>query len=1017
MKNPLGEFGKTLVVSLAAFFVLSVSSPSWAAMYDPGAKWKIIRTGHFKINYPEKIEPIAQKAARILEEVYPEITAKWEWKPWGPTEVILTDDTDVANGMASVLPYNWMAIYVASPNPDNSLAHYDEWLRMLLVHEFTHIVQLDAYGGAWRPLRLIFQKTISPSGVDPTWMREGMAQYDETIFTRGGRGRGAFSEMVVRTSILEDTFPPIDVADGLSWKPPGYKSAYVFGLKFIQWLIDTYGEKKFLEFDKRVRSSILLSMINHQARNVYGKTFYELWREWQRSLLKRYAREVEELEKLGITDHEELVPNRYDEQYFAPAVSPDGKKMVYTVISPHTVPQIRVMDLETGKSSVLLNKRSSSQFSWSSDGTEIVFSVIGKYKRYYMYSDLWLYDFKVEKKRKRLKRLTTGARARDPEFFRDGKSILYVAGDMGTDVLKVYNIEKKESSQFIEDFPQFIQFANPRMSPDGRYFVISVWRPGDGWRIYRYDADGKNPMRLTTGAGVVIESRPVWTPDGEYVIFASDESGISNLYRASLGGGKVARLTNVLTGAFQPTGPVGSSVIAQGYHSEGFEIVKYAVPPPSPASKKNLKGKKMRGKGGTVGGASAVPNREGDATGGSAEGVSAAGDDLFKPEKYVAFGRSLFLPRFIIPSGAYADDTLFLSLMTGGTDALRWHRWFGGVTYRTDAKHIGYYLDYAYSRWRPSFGLGVMDYAVDFGNISFGDAQGNVIRTVHFYEHRRSFYTYVGVPLGRHSFNVAYFYEDHMPKTSLTAEEQAALNLGKFAGFRAGYRYGDAEKYSASISPENGRQIKLHTTWTNKAFGSADKNEQVIFAGDWREYVRLFRHNVLALRAGGGITWGDPVVQGTFGMGGAIGEGALAGGGSYTYFPFRGLPVSALSRTRAMLFSAEYRFPLLEPLRGLGTVPFFLKDISGALLVDYGNAWNAHENGCDSIKTFFDEFLLGVGTELRGDFIVGHGLPIHGRIGYAIIVVNRDRIRNLVDPLLKTDLEYGMLILALGTAF
>jgi outer membrane protein assembly factor BamA len=152
-------------------------------------------------------------------------------------------------------------------------------------------------------------------------------------------------------------------------------------------------------------------------------------------------------------------------------------------------------------------------------------------------------------------------------------------------------------------------------------------------------------------------------------------------------------------------------------------------------------------------------------------------------------------------------------------------------------------------------------------------------------------------------------------------------------------------------------------------------------------------------------------------MGGAVGEGSLATSGSYTYFPFRGLPVSALIGTRAMLFSAEYRFPMIDILRGLGTVPFFFKDISGAVLVDYGNAWNAHQDGCDKFSTFFSEFLMSTGVELRGDFYIGHGLPVQGRIGYAIVVVNRDRIAWLKDPILGDSIRNGMFILTLGTSF
>jgi hypothetical protein len=76
---------------------------------------------------------------------------------------------------------------------------------------------------------------------------------------------------------------------------------------------------------------------------------------------------------------------------------------------------------------------------------------------------------------------------------------------------------------------------------------------------------------------------------------------------------------------------------------------------------------------------------------------------------------------------------------------------------------------------------------------------------------------------------------------------------------------------------------------------------------------------------------------------------------------------------------------------------------------DYGTVVN------DSVT--FDKFLLGVGAELRGDFVIGYGLPITGRLGYGIIVDGREFIQGLTDPILGNDIKYGTLILTLGTSF
>lgn len=1001
--------------------LLLFASTAGAAIFDPAAGWQTIQTEHFRVHHPEAITDIAARASGILEEIYPALTEKWDWRPWNRTEVVLLDNTDDSNGFSSVLPYNWMLIYAAPPQPDSPLAHYDDWLKMLLIHEFTHIVQIDAHGGIWRPMRVLLGKTVAPSGINPTWIREGVAEYDETIFTSGGRGRGSWSEMVVRTAILEDAFPAIDEADGLGWRWPGFRAAYIYGIKFIQYLTDTYGEEKFLAFDRRVRSSVLLSMINHHAKNVYGKSFYALWREWRTSLERRYEAERVEAERHGLTASEALVANARDEQNLAPALSRDGKSMVYTAASPHGKPEIRLMDLASGDVSTLRKGQEATQFSWSPDGTKVAYSAMGGHRRYYRYFDLWLYDLESGKAR----RLTRGMRARDPDFDPSGGSIIFVASDPKGDAIRRLNLSDGQVSTVVPSAGERTQFANPRISPDGRHIAASAWRPGEGWRIYRHGADGGDAIRLTASSGLGIESRPAWSADGRFVIFSSDEGGTSNIHRARSDGSGAERITNLLTGAFQPTPAPDGTIVAQRYTSKGFEIARFHPSPERPRQIKHKASKGPKSAGERPKPAEAEHISQGEATTLEAGAGTAPGEALAQPppasKKYVAFGKSLFLPRFIAPNAAYTGDFFFLSLGTGGADVLRWHNWLANGTYRTDAKHVGYSLQYWYNRYRPIFGGAVNDYAVDFGNITFAtfDATGALVsqRTVRFFEHRRALSAFFAIPIQRHSLSFAYFNEDHMAKTSLTAEEKAALNLGKFAGLRAEYRYGDAERYPASISLENGRAIRLTTSVTDSVLGSGERNEQVIFSGDWREYVRLWRHHVLALRGAGGITWGDRLVQGTFGLGGALGEGSFGGAGSFNYFPLRGLPVSALSRTRAMLFSGEYRFPIIEPLRGLGTVPIFLKDMSGAIFADYGNAWNAHEGGSDSLRNFFDDFLLGVGAELRGNFIIGHGLPVHGRLGYAIIALNRARLGTLADPILKSSIKNGMLVLTLGTAF
>jgi len=168
------------------------------------------------------------------------------------------------------------------------------------------------------------------------------------------------------------------------------------------------------------------------------------------------------------------------------------------------------------------------------------------------------------------------------------------------------------------------------------------------------------------------------------------------------------------------------------------------------------------------------------------------------------------------------------------------------------------------------------------------------------------------------------------------------------------------------------------------------------------------RNHVLAFRLAGGINFGDKLLQGTFRLGSALGEGVLTGQTPHLY-TLRGLPQITFAGERALLLSGEYRLPLVDPERGLGTGPVQLNKLYAVFFADYGSVFNGGLN--------FNNFLLGVGMELRADFVLGYGLPITGRLGYGIIVSGRQFINGLTDPITGASIKNGALILELGTSF
>ena len=70
---------------------------------------------------------------------------------------------------------------------------------------------------------------------------------------------------------------------------------------------------------------------------------------------------------------------------------------------------------------------------------------------------------------------------------------------------------------------------------------------------------------------------PRFTPDGRYLLWSSDRTGIYDVYAYELATAQLYQVTNVLTGAFQPVvSPDGSRLVYTGFTSDGFDL--YTMP-------------------------------------------------------------------------------------------------------------------------------------------------------------------------------------------------------------------------------------------------------------------------------------------------------------------------------------------------------------------------------------------------------------------------------------------------------
>ena len=963
--------------------------PAQAGFISPNLEFYTVKTEHFYIHYPKEASSVAKDVSEIAENVYSKLTNDLDWKPWGRTHLVLLDKTDDSNGLATVIPANYLLLYITPPMADSSLDNYKNYLTMLISHEFTHILHIDQHHLTSDPLHALFGKIIAPNGLTPGWMREGLAVWQETLQTGRGRGKSAYTDMVIRSALLENRFPHIDQVAGLGNDWPGSDSQYLFGGRFWCWLGQKYGEEEILHYIKEYSSGLWLFSLNNKARRVFDKSFYQLWKEWKEDLTAQYTPLKDELTQKGLSDFQKLVEGK--DQYTRLTPNPIGTGYAYMDGSLDEASQIVIVG-KKGDQPLTIKRSVFGQMSFSRDGSSLAFASLSALEPFTTYSDVFIYNLA----KKKLTRVfekgfpKKSLRASDPDFApSDGgkRWIVMVRTNLGTDNLYLYDITEKKG-YFLTDAPKYTQFSNPRFSPDGEQIIVSSHDPNGNRDLILYNKTGTEIKKITNDEAN--DNYPTWSPQGDAIYFESDKSGIFNIYRYNVATSETVQMTNVLTGVLHPSiSSDGQQLFATYYTSHGFDIRSLPIHEEAISHASNIN---ITEENNTT---SLLQDKK----------PPVVDESLIKgAKKYNSFPQIL-VPRYVVPTFATLDSTYIFGAALGRSDPLYRHTWSLYANYRTDAQFLGAGGLYALTRYRPTFYTGFNRYILNWGDI-FGIGSN-------FFEQRLQEFVGASMAFPHQLFSLNYFFESR-DKLSAIPTGFTLGNLDRYAGFHSQYIYYHYKQFPNSISQERGPLIKLSFDVTDSVLGAANDNEQRVFVGDARYYFEMpwSNHQVFALRTAGGYAWGDTQFAGSFRLGGPFGEGYLAGY-SDRLFTLRGLPGITFAGDRALMFSGEYRLPITTIERGIGTWPIFIKQVYLAVFGDGGNSWFGSNHG----RNPFQDMLVGVGSEVKADLMLGYGLPVTARLGYAIIVVNRDSIQGLTDTLLNMNVRNGTFYFQFGTSF
>jgi len=534
-----------MIFVLAPLIIGIVSPPDVTP--DPRLSWLTMETEHFLIHFSvhgkvseERVDFI-RRIAQIAEEVRNTVLKETGRAPQDKVHIVVTDLVDDHNGWAVPFPVNTITIFTSPPRVFKFCD--DDWLRTLLLHEFSHILQMEQCRGVPAFFRSIAGRVVLPNALLPAWLLEGYAVYNESRFSGGGRLRSAEWQGMLLVAAQGNGLLSIDRCSGYDLQRyPGGLAPYLYGANFLGFLARNEGDSIWDKFNHQ-HSGQVPFFINSAARTVLGRTFPRLWRVWQESLFSQLDVVQRGRIDFSATPINILVDNEF--AISSPCWSRNGAEVYYIAAGEREKTAIKALNLGARTVRTVYRGNITGSIALSPDGRELVFSEWLVSGPGYVRSDIFLYNLETGKKR----RLTFNERAYDPDFSPDGAVIVYVSKSLGQSNLILMDIKTGEKRQLTDNQDNCV-YHRPRFSPGGRLIAVGVWRPGGYGDIEVIDRETGWVLSITSDRACDIF--PVWSRTGKFLFFVSDRSGLYNLYAYGVENQLLYRCTDVVGGVFEP---------------------------------------------------------------------------------------------------------------------------------------------------------------------------------------------------------------------------------------------------------------------------------------------------------------------------------------------------------------------------------------------------------------------------------------------------------------------------------
>lgn len=554
--------------------------------FSLASEWLHLSTENFRFIYQKQHQSLLPRIIIGAEVSLHSLKKIFHYQSTEIITIIIRDYRDIGSGRATALPHNTVTLDVAPfDQSDYESIRFDDQFLWLFSHELVHIVIGDQASPTQARLRRIFGKVMpikdtpltlpfslltNRGRFTPTWYQEGIAVFMETWFSGGyGRVLGSYDEMYFRTLTYEN-------APWLAWGDVDFNddsfllgsTAYLYGTRFMSHLAIQYGLQGLLQW---VRLDPEQGHIHFHTKfqQVFGTSLEDAWalfltkeKQFQQENLKR-------IQKYPLSATQKITPPL---GWVTRGYQNHDNSILLASLRPHHLTAIEQLDLNTGELKEIHTLPTPTLI-------QVASTAFDKQKGFFFftthndkgYRDLWAVDVLSGESKRLFKDARIGNLAINPQ----NHALWGVQIRNSQSVLVMSPFPYKKISPLIL-LPVGTILGHLQIHPNGKSMLATLRKITGEQAIILIDLvkllKNKRFLYLTiTNEGN--PEHPSWGLDGKSVYWNAYTSGVSNIFRQSLGSDEVEVLSNTPTGLFHSLVLDKDRIFAYQFTSQGFQPV------------------------------------------------------------------------------------------------------------------------------------------------------------------------------------------------------------------------------------------------------------------------------------------------------------------------------------------------------------------------------------------------------------------------------------------------------------